>query len=350
MSRHFTRSKAFVRLSAVAAAAALVLAGCATDATDDASTPAPGGDAPAETIRVGYAGPTLNNAFFVGLQQGVRQGAEAQGFELVETNANGDAQQQFNDAVNLLSQDIDALILTPIDSQAITPAVVQANEAGIPVFTLDRGSEGGDITSFVASDNVAAGATAAEWIAEFLTERYGEPRGNVVNLVGLIGTTAAADRDQGFKEALAAYPDITIVAEQEGAFDQERSLNAMTNILQVESEIDAVFGANDDNTIGAVRAIEGAGRLVPAGEPGHIAVIGIDGTAQALEAIRAGQQTATIAQNPIRMAEQAMQFIADHLAGEDVPENFAWPTFLLTVDNISSPEALEYGLWSEDVE
>lgn len=349
MSRHFTRSKAIARLSAVAAAAALVLAGCATDTGDEAA-PTPGGDAPAETIRVGYAGPTLNNAFFVGLQQGVRQGAEAQGFELVETNANGDAQQQFNDAVNLLSQDIDALILTPIDSQAIAPAVIQANQAGIPVFTLDRGSEGGDITSFVASDNIAAGATAAEWIADFLTERYGEPRGNVVNLVGLIGTTAAADRDQGFKEALAAYPDITIVAEQEGAFDQERSLNAMTNILQVESQIDAVFGANDDNTIGAVRAIDGAGRFLPADDPGHIAIIGIDGTAQALDAIRAGQQTATIAQNPIRMAEQAMQFIADYFAGEDVPASFAWPTFLLTADNISSPEALEYGLWSEDVE
>jgi ribose transport system substrate-binding protein len=332
-----------VRLSALAAVAALALTGCAAD-------PAPEGEAAGETIRVGYAGPTLNNAFFVGLQQGVRQGAEAQGFELVETNANGDAQQQFNDAVNLLSQDIDALILTPIDSQAIAPAVIQANEAGIPVFTLDRGSEGGDITSFVASDNIAAGTTAAEWIADLLTERYGEPRGNVVNLVGLIGTTAAADRDEGFKTALAEYPDITIVAEQEGAFDQERSLNAMTNILQVEAQIDAVFGANDDNTIGAVRAIEGAGRYLPPSDPGHIAIIGIDGTAQALEAIREGQQSATIAQNPIRMAEQAMQFIADFFAGDDVPTTFAWPTFLLTGDNIDSSEALEYGLWSEDVE
>lgn len=338
------RRRGLIGIGATTAIAAMILAGCSD--TGDTAGAGAGAD---DSITIGYAGPTLNNAFFVGLSQGVNEGADGLGYELIETNANGDASQQFNDAVNLLSQGVDALILTPIDSQAITPAVEQANEQNVPVFTLDRGSDGGDITSFVASDNVAAGQEAAKWIADSLTAKYGEARGNVVNLVGLIGTTAATDRDAGFKDGLKAFPDIKIVAEQEGAFDQEKSLNVMTNILQGNTQIDAIFGANDDNTVGAVRAIDSAGRFFPEGDERHIEIIGIDGTAQALQAIREGKQSATISQNPIEMAKQALTFIDDYFADKDVPANYAWPTFLLTTDNIDSPEAKEYGLWSEQV-
>lgn len=338
--------RALIRAGAVIVAAALVLTGC----SNTGGAPGPSGAGGENgVVTIGYAGPTLNNAFFVGLSQGVNDGSKKLGYKLIETNANGDASQQFNDAINLLSQGVDALILTPIDSKAITPAVEQANKQKIPVFTLDRGSDGGKITSFVASDNIAAGKEAANWIAETLKTKYGSAKGNVVNLVGLIGTTAATDRDTGFKEGLKAYPDIKIVAEQEGAFDQEKSLNVMTNILQGNSQIDAVFGANDDNTIGAVRAIDSAGRFAPPGDAKHISIIGIDGTAQALKAIRDGKQDATISQNPIKMAEQALTFIKDYLAGTKVPANFAWPTFLLTTQNIDSAKAKDYGLWSEEV-
>lgn len=344
MSHHIGR-KARIRVGAVLAAAALLLTGCSN--SGGTGSGASGGGS--GTVTIGYAGPTLNNAFFVGLSKGVKDGAKKLGYKLIETNANGDASQQFNDAVNLLSQGVSALILTPIDSKAITPAVQQANKQKVPVFTLDRGSDGGSITSFVASDNVAAGKEAAGWIADSLTKKYGSAKGNVVNLVGLIGTTAATDRDAGFKAGLKAFPGIKIIAEQEGAFDQEKSLNVMTNILQSNSQIDAVFGANDDNTIGAVRAIDSAGRFAPPGDAKHISIIGIDGTAQALEAIRAGKQDATISQNPIKMATKAFTFIKDSLAGKEVPKTYAWPTFLLTTQNIDSEKAKAYGLWSEQV-
>lgn len=327
-------------------------------ASDSASASAPAAapaSAPAAAAsngakpKIGFSIATLNNAFFVGLKAGVERGSKDQGFDLVQTNANGDAQQQVNDALNLLSQGVTALVLNPIDSKAIIPAVEKANQMNIPVFTLDRGSDGGKVTSFVASDNVALGQTAAKWIAEQLKKRYGSEKGNVVDLIGLVGTTAATDREKGFSDEIAKYPDIKVVARQEGAFDQEKSLNAMTNILQKYPQIDAVFGANDDNTVGAEKAIDNAGRYKPLDDKAHIMVIGADGTAQALSAIRAGKQDATISQNPIKMAAKSLQFIADYNAKKDVPANYAWPTMLIDKSNIDSDAVKQYGLWSEEV-
>lgn len=235
---------------AVLLCAAAALAGCSkSDNSSTSTTSGQAASAPASApvanasggkTKVGFSVSTLNNAFFVGLKAGVEKGAKEQGFDLVQTNANGDAQQQVNDAINLLSQGVTALVLNPIDSKAIIPAVEKANSMNIPVFMLDRGSDGGKVTSFVASDNVALGQTAAKWIADQLTKRYGSAKGNVVDLIGLVGTTAATDREKGFSDEIAKYPDIKVVARQEGAFDQEKSLNAMTNILQKYPQIDAV--------------------------------------------------------------------------------------------------------------
>ena len=342
--------------------AATVLAGCSKSespsssgtAASDAGASAPAAMASAAPAaggktKIGFSVSTLNNAFFVGLKLGVEKGSKDQGFDLVQTNANGDAQQQVNDAINLLSQGVNALVLNPIDSKAIIPAVEKANSMGIPVFMLDRGSDGGKVTSFVASDNVALGATGAKWIADQLKTRYGSPKGNVVDLIGLVGTTAATDREKGFSDEIAKYPDIKVVARQEGAFDQEKSLNAMTDILQKFPQIDAVFGANDDNTVGAEKAIDNANRYKPLGDKDHIMVIGADGTAQPMSAIRAGKQDATISQNPIEMAAKALSFITDYQAKKDVPANYAWPTLLIDKSNIDSDETKKYGLWSLQV-
>ncbi|MFC0399050.1 sugar ABC transporter substrate-binding protein [Paraburkholderia rhizosphaerae] len=332
---------------AVASPAAVANAAPAASGGDSSGGGANAGGA--GKTKIGFSVSTLNNAFFVGLKLGVEEGSKTQGFVLVQTNANGDAQQQVNDAVNLLSQGVSALVLNPIDSKAIIPAVQKANQMGVPVFTLDRGSDGGKVTSFVASDNVALGATGAKWIADQLKERYGSPKGNVVDLIGLVGTTAATDREKGFSDEIAKYPDIKVVARQEGGFDQEKSLNAMTNILQKFPQIDAVFGANDDNTVGAEKAIDNAGRYKPLGDKEHILVIGADGTAQALSAIRAGKQDATISQNPIQMAAKSLSFISDYEAKKQVPENYAWPTLLIDKSNIDSDEVKKYGLWSLQV-
>ncbi len=301
-------------------------------------------------ITVGYAGPTLNNAFFVGLQKGVKDGAKEYGFELKETNANGDAGVQFNQTQDLITQDVDALILVPIDSKAIVPAVQAANNANIPVFTLDRGSDGGKLASQIETNNVKAGEDGANYIVDLLKERYGKPRGNVVDLQGLVGTTAATDRETGFQKVMKKYPDIEIVANQPADFDQEKALNVTTNILQANEQVDAIFGAKDDNTVGAIRAIDSAGRYKPPSSDEHIYIVGIDGTAQALQAIRNDRQTATVSQNPIKMAETAMKFIDQQLNEDKTPpKQFFYPTITIDKENIDSQEVKDYGVWSSEV-
>jgi ribose transport system substrate-binding protein len=332
-------AKKFVLPVAILATLMLVLSSCARG----------GGGEGSKTV--GYAGPTLNNAFFVGLQKGVRDGAKEYGFELKETNANDDAGTQFNQAQNLITQDVDALILVPIDSEGIVPAVQAANNADIPVFTLDRGADGGEIASEVETNNIQAGQKAANYIVNLLKERYGKPQGNVVDLQGLVGTTAAADREKGFQGVMKKYPDIDIVANQPADFDQEKALNVTTNILQANKEVDAIFGANDDNTVGAIRAIDSAGRYEPPSSDEHIYIVGIDGTAQALQAIRRGKQTATVSQNPIRMAETTMKFIDQQLnEGKKPPKQFFYPTIIIDKQNIDSQEVKEYGIWSKEVQ
>lgn len=304
-----------------------------------------------EKLTVGYAGPTLNNAFFVGLQKGVRDGAKKYDFTLKETNANGDAGQQFNQTNDLITQDVDALILVPIDANGIIPAVQAANNADIPVFTLDRGAEGGDLASVIETNNIEAGEKSANYTVDLLKERYGEPRGKIVDLQGLVGTTAATDRETGFQRVMKKYPDVEIVANQPADFDQEKALNITTNILQANSKIDVIFGANDDNTIGAVRAIDSAGRYEPPESDEHIHIVGIDGTAQALQAIRDGKQTATISQNPIKMAETAMKFIDQSLVKDKkVPKEYFYPTVVIDKDTIDGKKVKDYGLWGETVE
>ena len=303
------------------------------------------------SLTVGYAGPTLNNAFFVGLQKGVRDGAKKYGFELKETNANGDAGTQFNQTQDLITQDVDALILVPIDSQGIVPAVKAANNADIPVYTLDRGADGGELASVVETNNIQAGQKGANYIVDLLKDRYGKPQGNVVDLQGLVGTTAAADREKGFQGVMKKYPDIEIVANQPADFDQEKALNVTTNILQANKQIDAIFGANDDNTVGAIRAIDSADRYEPPSSDDHIYVVGIDGTAQALQAIRQGKQTATVSQNPIKMAETAMKFINEQEnTGKTPPKTFYYPTIVIDKQNIDSQAVKDYGVWSKEVQ
>jgi ribose transport system substrate-binding protein len=303
------------------------------------------------SLTVGYAGPTLNNAFFVGLQKGVRDGAKKYGFELKETNANGDAGTQFNQTQDLITQDVDALILVPIDSQGIVPAVKAANNADIPVYTLDRGADGGELASVVETNNIQAGQKGANYIVDLLKERYGKPQGNVVDLQGLVGTTAAADREKGFQGVIKKYPDIEIVANQPADFDQEKALNVTTNILQANKQIDAIFGANDDNTVGAIRAIDSADRYEPPSSDDHIYIVGIDGTAQALQAIRQGKQTATVSQNPIKMAETAMKFINEQENKDKTPpKTFYYPTIVIDKQNIDSQAVKDYGVWSKEVQ
>ena len=251
---------------------------------------------------IGLSLSTLDNPFFVTLRDGAQQAAADLGLELLVTDARDSVSTQVNDIEDLIQRGVQVLIINPTDSAAVVPVVMAANAAGIPVIAVDRGIDGGTIAYFIASDNVAGGASAAEFICEQLGGT-----GPVVELEGIAGTSAARERGLGFNTFMReSCPGITIVARQTANFNRAEGLTVMENILVAQAQIAAVFAHNDEMALGALEAIEASGR--------DILVVGFDATDDAVAAVQAGRMAATVAQLPAMLGAQAVEAAAEIIA------------------------------------
>ncbi len=275
--------------------------------------------AAAQDIKIGLAVSTLNNPFFVDLKDGAEAMAEEMGIEILTVDAQDDAASQLSSVEDLLIRQIDVLIVNPVDGNAVVSAITAANDAGVPVITVDRGAEGGNVASHIASDNVAGGEMAGDFIAEQLGET-----GKVVELEGIPGTSAARDRGEGFNKAMDKYPDLEVIARQPAAFDRAEGMTVMENILQGNPEIDAVFAHNDNMALGAMEAIEAAGRS------DEIMIVGFDAIDDAREAVTEGNMAATVAQKPALMGEMSVEIEVKVVNGEEVDEYTPVPLELIT--------------------
>jgi len=275
--------------------------------------------AAAQDLRIGLAVSTLNNPFFVDLKDGAEAMAEEMGVEILVVDAQDDAAAQLSSVEDLLIKQIDVLIVNPVDGNAVVSAITAANDAGVPVITVDRGAEGGDVVSHIASDNVAGGEMAGDYIAEQLGEE-----GKVVELEGIPGTSAARDRGKGFNQAMDKYAGMEVIARQPAGFDRAEGMTVMENILQGNPEIDAVFAHNDNMALGAMEAIAAAGRS------DEIMIVGFDAIDDAVAAVEAGGLAATIAQKPDLMGEMAVETAIKVANGEEVDEYTPVPLELIT--------------------
>ena len=260
---------------------------------------------------------TLNNPFFVTLKQGAEEAATKAGVKLMVLDAQDDSAKMTAAMEDLIQQKVDAILVNPTDSDAVTPSIMKANAAGIPVLTIDRGASGGQVLCHVASDNVAGGVMAGEFLAKKL-----EGKGNVVELVGIPGTSAARDRGKGFNDAIATFKDIKVVASQAADFSRDKGLKVFENILQAQPEIAGVFAHNDEMILGAVAAAEAAGRT-------GIVFVGFDAVDDAVAAVKAGKLAATVAQQPAVIGAMGVEKAVAHLGGEKLPEFIPVPLQLV---------------------
>ncbi|WP_326836406.1 sugar ABC transporter substrate-binding protein [Amycolatopsis rhabdoformis] len=302
----------------------------------------------ASGVTIGYSTYTLSNPFFAGMQKGLQTGTRKHGYKLVTTNSNGDAAQQVTDIQNMISRGVNYVLLSPADGKAITPAVAAADSAKVPVISI-ADSVVPPITATITIDDVKAGSDAVDRIAADLTARKGSATGTIVDIQGILGTPSAARRELGFRQQLAHYPGLRVAAAQDGGYDTAKSNSLMVDILQANPQIDAVFAANDAEAVGVSAAIKAQGRFKPVGDPGHIIVIGVDGSKPAIADVRAGVQDASISQNPIKMMEKAVDTVADLEAHKSVQKQIDWPSAIITLDSIDSPEVKNYGIWSDEV-
>ena len=279
----------------------LVLAACSTDAPgakkDSESKGADG------EYNIGFSISTLNNPFFVTLNDGAKAKAKELNAVMTVVDAQDDASKQANDVEDLIQQGVDLILINPTDSEAVVSAVQSANDAGIPVITVDRSAEGAVVVSHIASDNEAGGELAGEYLIELVGEGA-----KVAELEGVSGSSSTRDRGTGFNTVVEGKLDI--VAKQTANFNRAEGLTVMENIIQGNPDIKGVFAHNDEMALGALEAVEASGK--------DIKVVGFDATDDAIESVKDGKLDGTAAQKPELIGEKAVETAIQSLNGEDV--------------------------------
>ena len=261
----------------------------------------------AEAAKVGLVVSTQDNPFFVTLKEGAVSKAKEMGHEIVILDSQNDPSKELGNVEDLLIKGIDVLLINPTDSDAVVSAVKAANRNKVPVVTLDRASNGGTVVTHIASDNVAGGELAGN----FIVERLNGKNNRVVELEGILGTTAARDRGKGFNKA--AQNKLDIVAKQTADFDRTKGLNVMENILQAQSEVNAVFAHNDEMALGALKAIEASDKT-------DVIIVGFDATEDAVKAVKEGKLAATVAQKPAEIGAKGVEAADKIVKKEMVPQ------------------------------
>lgn len=309
--------KKFLKMALASSLVLGVLAGCSTTSNLENNTPEQSTGNTDGKVTVGLAVSTLNNPFFVSLKEGAEKAAKEAGVELLVVDAQDDTAKQISGVEDLIQKKVSVLMINPTDSAAIVTAVEAANKANIPVITVDRAAEGGQVVSHIASDNAAGGKMAGEFILEKLGGK-----GNIVELQGIAGTSAARDRGQGFHDAVDNKEGIKVVASQPADFDRAKGLSVMENILQGNKDIQAVFAHNDEMALGALQAVEAQGK--------DVLVVGFDATDDAVKAVQDGKMAATVAQKPAAIGETALQTAVKVAKGEKVESNIPVALELVT--------------------
>lgn len=274
-----------------------------------------------ETVTIGYLLSDLSNQFFTTLEQGIKARCEELGVEVVGYDSGNDAANDMTNMEDLINLGVDIILYNPVDSDAGEAVVELANAAGIPVVTIDRGVNGGEVVCHIASDNVYGAELAAQYIVELL----GEEGGAVAEVQGMAGASAATDRHTGFDNVMGAAENITVVSSQIGNWDRTQAMTIMENVLTSNPEVKAVFCANDVMALGVVEACQANGR-------DDIIIVGFDADDDAIAAIQEGTMMGTIQQLPETMGVTGVDVALAYLAGEEVESFIGVEVALVTAE------------------
>lgn len=258
------------------------------------------------------------------LVQGIESRLNSQGLEFEFQNANRDANLQIDMMNEAIAQKPTAIVLLPVDSLTLIQSVEKANAENIPVIVASRDLNGGTFAQ-VKSDERQAGNLQGEYMAKHLP-----PNAKVVYLMGESSQSSAVERWEGFKEAcLDKRPDIELIAKADAAWSEAEGLKYMTLWLQRFPKIDALVGANDTMTLGALQAVKAAGRLQ------GMAVSGVDAKDAAVKAVAAGEMSQTIKQDADKAAEAICLLLQEAAKGNIPTDNIKVPFQEITRDNVA---------------
>ncbi len=267
----------------------------------------------AKPLVVGFSQIGAESSWRTAETESVKATAKERGIELKFSDGQGKQANQIKALRAFVAQKVDAIILAPVVETGWEPALKAAKRAGIPVFLADRSIKVDDpslYVTLVAGDFVLEAINAAKWLIE---ETGG--KANIIELQGTPGSSAAIDRKKGFAETIADQPNMKIIASQSGDFRRSKGKEVMEALLKVHDNVDVVFAHNDDMAIGAIQAIEEAGK-VPSKD---IVIVSIDGVRGAFEAMVAGKLNCTVECNPL-LGPALFDAIDDYRAGKKLPK------------------------------
>lgn len=290
---------------------AAVLVGCSSNSSSNQNsstganaTSPPGGGRATKTIGVSIQ--DLEAQFYQQMEAGMQAEAKKYGYRLLFVDANRDSAKQQSQVEDFISKKVDAIVLTPYDSQAIGSAIAEANNANVPVFTADiaNASKQGKVIAHVASNNVQGGEMAATLMCKAIGGS-----GNIA-ILDEPEVTSVQDRVKGFKTGIAQHcPNVKIVSEVDSGGSRNKATSDMGDILQAHKDLKGVFGINDDTALGAVTAIRAAGLS-------NIAVVGYDAQAEARTAIKNGQMYGDAVQHPDQIGKLTIDAIHNYFTGK----------------------------------
>jgi ribose transport system substrate-binding protein len=294
-------------LAAATAMGAIALAGTAAFAEMPAL-------AKKDTYKVGFAQTESNNPWRIAQTESMKAEAQKLGYQLVYTDAAGSAAKQVADVNSMIAQGVDVIFLAPREEKPLIPAVMAAKKAGIPVILLDRNVDqslakaGEDYLTFIGSDFIEEGKRVAEWLA-----KNANGKSKIIELEGTTGSSPANDRKKGFDDAIKAAGGFEIVASQTGDFARDKGRQVAEALLQAHPDADVIYAHNDEMAIGAIAAIEAAGKV-----PGKdILVLSIDGGKEAVQAVVDGKINAVVECNP-RFGPKAFETMTRYAAGDKI--------------------------------
>lgn len=274
-----------------------------------------------DTYKVGFAQTESNNPWRLAQTASMQDEAAKRGWQLVYTDAAGSAAKQVADVNSMIAQGVDLIFLAPREELPLIPAIMAAKGAGIPVILLDRNVDqnlakaGEDYVTFIGSDFIEEGQRMAEWLVANASGKT-----NIIQLEGTTGSSPANDRKKGFDDVIAQHPEFKLLVSQTGDFSRDFGRQVAETLLQAFPEANVIYAHNDEMAIGAIAAVEAAGKV-----PGQdILILSIDGGKEAVGLIVEGKIAACVECNP-RFGPKAFDTAVAYANGETIPPKIINP-------------------------
>lgn len=283
-----------------------------------------------DTYKAGFAQTESNNPWRLAQTASMQDEAKKRGWQLVYTDAAGSAAKQVADVNSMIAQQVDIIFLAPREEKPLIPAIMAAKQAGIPVILLDRNVDqslakpGEDYVTFIGSNFIEEG----QRVAEYLVGMNGDKK-IIIELEGTVGSSPANDRKKGFDDVIAQHSDYKIVASQSGDFARDKGRQVAETLLQAHPDANVIYAHNDEMAIGAIAALEAAGKT--AGRDG-VLVFSIDGGKEAVQLVVDGKIEAVVECNP-RFGPKAFDTAMAYANGESIPATIINPDQMYTPEN-----------------